>query len=336
MFNNAMMPSLVPPERYGRLSGTGWAIGYLGGLVSLVIVLGLLAAEPRDGRAPSSASRRSSVSIPPCARATGSRARSRPSGSWSSSCRCSCSRPTSPRSRLAAGEAVRQGLAQVRTHRGRCAPPRQASGASSSPTWSTRTPSSRCSPSAASTARASSAGRPTELGHLRHPAHDHRHDRSAHRRPARRPLRRKTRDPRAPSRCSASSASAILSLGRDHVLFVIRTAAGGAGRGPLRRQRRKRSSSCLGLVIGAVAGPLQASSRSLLARLVPPGEAGRYFGLLALSGKVTSFLAPADGRAGHDALGHPGGGSGGADRVLRGGRLAASPASGGCDPDPRL
>jgi UMF1 family MFS transporter len=41
-----------------------------------------------------------------------------------------------------------------------------------------------------------------------------------------------------------------------------------------------------------VAGPLQASSRSLLARLVPPQEAGRYFGLLALSGKVTSFLAP--------------------------------------------
>ena len=37
---------------------------------------------------------------------------------------------------------------------------------------------------------------------------------------------------------------------------------------------------------------MQASSRSLLARLVPASEAGRYFGLLALSGKVTSFLAP--------------------------------------------
>ncbi len=45
-------------------------------------------------------------------------------------------------------------------------------------------------------------------------------------------------------------------------------------------------------MIGAVAGPLQASSRSLLARLVPAGEAGRYFGLLSLSGRVTSFLAP--------------------------------------------
>src|SRR6202045_1161099 len=31
VFNNAMMPSLVPPDRIGRLSGTGWATGYLGG-----------------------------------------------------------------------------------------------------------------------------------------------------------------------------------------------------------------------------------------------------------------------------------------------------------------
>jgi UMF1 family MFS transporter len=45
-------------------------------------------------------------------------------------------------------------------------------------------------------------------------------------------------------------------------------------------------------VIGAVAGPIQAGSRSLLARITPPVDAGRYFGLLALSGKVTSFMAP--------------------------------------------
>lgn len=50
VFTNAMMPSLVPPERMGRLSGTGWAIGYLGGIVSLVVVLGLLAANPNTGR----------------------------------------------------------------------------------------------------------------------------------------------------------------------------------------------------------------------------------------------------------------------------------------------
>src|SRR5438132_8484539 len=50
LFNNAMMPTLVPPERIGRLSGTGWATGYVGGIVSLIIVLGLLAANPETGR----------------------------------------------------------------------------------------------------------------------------------------------------------------------------------------------------------------------------------------------------------------------------------------------
>lgn len=50
VFNNAMMPSLVPPERIGRLSGTGWATGYIGGILSLVLVLGLLAANPETGR----------------------------------------------------------------------------------------------------------------------------------------------------------------------------------------------------------------------------------------------------------------------------------------------
>src|SRR3954453_3715158 len=50
VFNNAMMPTLVPPERIGRLSGTGWAIGYVGGIVSLILVLGFLAASPETGR----------------------------------------------------------------------------------------------------------------------------------------------------------------------------------------------------------------------------------------------------------------------------------------------
>src|SRR4051812_38391330 len=45
-----MMPHLVPPERLGRLSGTGGAVGYVGGLVSLVLVLGFLAASPETGK----------------------------------------------------------------------------------------------------------------------------------------------------------------------------------------------------------------------------------------------------------------------------------------------
>jgi UMF1 family MFS transporter len=47
-----------------------------------------------------------------------------------------------------------------------------------------------------------------------------------------------------------------------------------------------------GLLIGLVFGPAQASSRSYLARSVSVEEAGRFFGLYALSGRATSFLAP--------------------------------------------
>lgn len=50
VFNNAMMPNLVPPDKIGRLSGTGWATGYIGGILSLVLVLGFLAGSPETGK----------------------------------------------------------------------------------------------------------------------------------------------------------------------------------------------------------------------------------------------------------------------------------------------
>jgi UMF1 family MFS transporter len=50
VFNNAMMPSLVPADRLGRLSGLGWAIGYVGGILSLIVMLGWLVAAPGTGR----------------------------------------------------------------------------------------------------------------------------------------------------------------------------------------------------------------------------------------------------------------------------------------------
>lgn len=48
-----------------------------------------------------------------------------------------------------------------------------------------------------------------------------------------------------------------------------------------------------GLLIGIAFGPVQASSRAYMARSVSKEEAGRYFGIYALSGRATSFLAPA-------------------------------------------
>jgi len=46
-----------------------------------------------------------------------------------------------------------------------------------------------------------------------------------------------------------------------------------------------------GLLIGVSFGPVQASSRSFLARSVSLAESGRYFGIYALSGRATSFMA---------------------------------------------
>jgi UMF1 family MFS transporter len=39
MFSNAMLPDIVGADRLGRLSGWAWGLGYAGGLVALVVVL---------------------------------------------------------------------------------------------------------------------------------------------------------------------------------------------------------------------------------------------------------------------------------------------------------
>ncbi len=43
---------------------------------------------------------------------------------------------------------------------------------------------------------------------------------------------------------------------------------------------------------GIFAGPALASSRTMLARIVPPKMAGEFFGLYTLTGKATAFIAP--------------------------------------------
>ena len=46
------------------------------------------------------------------------------------------------------------------------------------------------------------------------------------------------------------------------------------------------------MLVGVVAAPVQAASRSLLAHLAPPEKMTQFFGLFAFSGKVTAFMAP--------------------------------------------
>lgn len=50
VFNNAMMPDLVPREKLGKLSGTSWALGYIGGLFCLVLMLGFMVGSPETGK----------------------------------------------------------------------------------------------------------------------------------------------------------------------------------------------------------------------------------------------------------------------------------------------
>lgn len=47
-----------------------------------------------------------------------------------------------------------------------------------------------------------------------------------------------------------------------------------------------------GLILGIFVGPVQAASRTYMARISPEGLENQMFGLMALSGKVTAFLGP--------------------------------------------
>ncbi|WP_404809903.1 MFS transporter [Microvirga lenta] len=288
VFNNAMIPHLVPPERFGRLSGTGWAIGYLGGLVSLVIVLGFLAANPETGR--------TFLGLDPLfGLDPASREGDRVTGPFSAIwflvfiLPLFLFTPDIARSTLSPGAAIRQGLAQVRRtiadarrHRGlvRFLVANMVYqdalvalfafggiyGAGVFGWQAVELGVFGILLTVTGTLGALVGGRlddrfgakPVIMGSI----------------------------------CVlAFVCLGVLSLGRDHIFFVIPTVPAEPGDG-LYGSAPEKVFLALGLVIGSVAGPLQASARSMLARLVPAQEAGRYFGLLALSGKVTSFLAP--------------------------------------------
>ncbi len=50
IFTNAMLPDLGPPDEIGRLSGSGWAFGYVGGLLALVLMLAVFQTSPETGK----------------------------------------------------------------------------------------------------------------------------------------------------------------------------------------------------------------------------------------------------------------------------------------------
>ncbi len=84
---------------------------------------------------------------------------------------------------------------------------------------------------------------------------------------------------------------AILSVSRDSILFFVPAEPPLPGAG-LFSSLPEKLYLVLGALIGAVAGPVQAASRTLLVRLSPHEKLAQFFGLFALSGKITSFVGP--------------------------------------------
>jgi len=85
--------------------------------------------------------------------------------------------------------------------------------------------------------------------------------------------------------------AAILSIDPDRIAFVFPVTPPAPG-GGLYASAAEKVYVGVGLLIGLVAGPLQAASRTKLVRLAPPDQQAQFFGLFALSGRVTSFLGP--------------------------------------------
>ncbi|MEW9805901.1 MFS transporter [Mesorhizobium marinum] len=83
----------------------------------------------------------------------------------------------------------------------------------------------------------------------------------------------------------------VVSTGPGYTLFGVLQLPG-PDTGGLFGTPAEKAYIAFGLLIGLAFGPVQASSRSYLARSVTADEAGRYFGLYALAGRATSFLAP--------------------------------------------
>lgn len=83
----------------------------------------------------------------------------------------------------------------------------------------------------------------------------------------------------------------IVSTGPGFTLFGA-LPFGEADSGGLFGTAAEKAYIMFGLLIGIAFGPVQASSRAYMARSVTEDEAGRYFGIYALAGRATSFLAP--------------------------------------------
>jgi MFS transporter, UMF1 family len=82
-----------------------------------------------------------------------------------------------------------------------------------------------------------------------------------------------------------------LSIQRDSILFGLPVSPPQPGGAAFHSTPELAYLVC-GVLMGIFSGPAQSASRSLLARLAPREMIGEFYGLFAMSGKATSFLAP--------------------------------------------
>ncbi|CAN5546577.1 MFS transporter [soil metagenome] len=286
VFNNAMMPTLVPPDKIGRLSGSGWALGYVGGILSLVVVLGFMAASPITGR--------TLFGLTPLfgldpATFQGDRISAPLSGLWFVVfvLPMFLLTPDFP-AKLSVGAAVRAGLSDLRgtlrelpQHKSMTAflvanmiytdglVSLFAFGgiyAAGTFGWNTiQIGTFGIILALAGTVGAFVGGRLDDL--------------------------------LGPKRVIAGSMlllllsiAGILLIDKQTILFIkVPPPVPGGG---LFAAPAEKAYLLLGCLIGMAGGPLQAASRTLLIRMAPQDRIAQFFGLFALTGKVTSFIGP--------------------------------------------
>jgi UMF1 family MFS transporter len=86
-------------------------------------------------------------------------------------------------------------------------------------------------------------------------------------------------------------AAGVGCVGKDTLFFAVKVVPAMPG-GALFSSTPERMFLFFSLFVGLTFGPAQASLRAWMAQLAPAGETGRWFGLYALSGKATAFMAP--------------------------------------------
>src|SRR3954470_89694 len=286
VFNNAMMPTLVRPDRIGRLSGTGWATGYIGGIVSLILVLGFLAANPATGRTLFGLT--PLFGLDPVSH-QGDRITGPLTGIWFIIfvLPMFLFTPDYP-ARRPIRAALREGLSGLKRTLGEL--PKQKSLATFLLANMIYTDGLVSLFAFGGIYAAGTFGWHTiqigSFGILLAIAGTF----GAW-------LGGKLDDRLGPKRVIAGSLlillfalSAILLVDKDSILFV--KVAPPVPGGPLFSGAAERAYLLLGCLIGAAGGPLQAASRTLLIRLAPKDRIAQYFGLFALTGKVTSFIGP--------------------------------------------